>query len=203
MKTEQHGFTIVEMMITVTIVSIIFVLASSFVIDGLNTQRFVSQQNDAIVEARKALKVITSELREAVAADTGAYPLELIDEQEIIFFSDIDSDDFTERVHYFLDGTLLQRGIVEPTGDPLTYQPASEVITTLASYVVNDTAPLFTYFNEDYPDDQVTNPLSAPIDQTEVRMIGVFVSTNVDPTRVPETHDLSLFIQLRNLKENF
>lgn len=200
---HQSGFSMVELIVSLGVVSIVFVIASNMVINGLNSQRFINEQKDAIVDARAALEVMHNELREMTSADTGAYPLLLADAQEIIFYSDVDSDLSTERVRYYLSGTLLQRGVIEPTGNPVTYNPNNEIVSTLASYVVNDTQPIFTYYNEDYPEDQVTNPLMAPINETEVRLLQMFVSSNVDPQRVPETHDLVVSVQLRNVKENF
>ncbi len=197
------GFTLVEIIIVVAITSTIFVIAADFLLLGLRTEDYVNEQNQAVVESRKAIGSIVGELREASPADTGAYPIESASEQEIIFFSDVDKDNTTERIRYFLDGANLKRGVIEPAGDPLTYDGANEVISTLSSYVRNETTPVFKYFNEDYPSDQVNNPLATPISTADVRMVQLFLEVNVDPTRVPETTELSVNIQLRNLKENF
>lgn len=207
MKRDSRGFTLIEVVTTVSVVSIMFVVASNFIIDTMQSQRYLSEQNDAIVESRKAVAKITSELRETVSADTGAYPLDTLDDQEIIFYSDVDKDQETERVRYFLNGTQLIRGVIEPTEDAVTleisYDTATETTNAIAYYIQNGVTPLFTYYNEDYPSDTVTNPLTTPADPSVTRMVGVHIETNVDPNRIPDTRDLDSFIQLRNLKENF
>jgi len=203
MTRNSNGFTIIETVVTISVVSIIFVLAANFVIDSLQSQRYLSQQNDAIVESRKAVAKMTAELREAVAADTGAYPLAKLDDQEIIFYSDVDKDDYTERVRYFLSGTELRRAVTEPTGDPLTYNEANETISTVAYYVQNGTTPLLYYYTQEYPVGTAEDPLITPADPSITRLIQVHIQTNVDPNRIPDTRDLDSFIQLRNLKENF
>ncbi len=201
-NVSQSGMTLIEMLITTSIVAIIFIVISDFTINSLFTQQYVSEQNDAVVAVRKSLKQLTSEIKETVNADTGAYPLDTVDDQELIFYSDIDNDDYTERVRYYLDGTNLMRAITEPEGDPLEYITEQDP-RILAEYIQNDTDPLFYYYNEDYPSDSVTNPLEEPIDITEVRMIEIRLSVNVNPIRLPDTRNLVTFIQLRNLKENF
>lgn len=198
-----NGFTLIEVSISVAVLVIITVLASNFVVDGLNIQRYVSEQNDAVVESRKALETMSGELREMVAADTGAYPIESVSEQEIVFYSDVDNDNYTERIRYYLDGTNLKRSIIEPTGDPLQYLPENETTTIFSQYIQNGDDSIFTYYNENYPADTVNNPLTDPIDKTEIRLIHIYVLTNVDPNRIPETRELQTGIQLRNLKENF
>lgn len=203
LKKQSEGFTLVDMLVTTAITAVIVVIATNFLINGFNIQRYVNEQNDAIVQTRHALDIMTRELREAIAADTGSYPIESVTNQEIIFYGDIDNDQYTERIRYFLNGTQLQRGVTEPTGYPLTYNTATETITTFSQYIQNGSSPVFYYYNENYPQDTTNNPLSTPIDKTEIRLIRINVLTNVDPNRVPDTRELDTFIQLRNLKENF
>lgn len=200
---SNAGFSLLEMTVTVAILAIISVLGTNFVISGLGVQTYVNDQHEAIVEARAALKVITSELKETVPADTGAYALEKALEKEIVFYSDVDRDNETERVRYWLDSTNLQRGIIEPSGDPLQYDNASEKISTLARYIENSAEPIFNYYNENYPDDAENNPLAFPVDQTIVRLISIRLNVNVDPNKLPKSQTLISFIHLRNLKENF
>ncbi|MBI2410454.1 MAG: prepilin-type N-terminal cleavage/methylation domain-containing protein [Candidatus Kerfeldbacteria bacterium] len=200
---NKDGFTIIEMMVVTAIIAMLSVMAAHFLVTGLNIQRFVSEQNDAIAESRKALKTMVSELRETVPADTGAYPIEDATEQEIIFYSDVDKDNETERVRYFLEGTNIQRGIIEPSGDPLEYLPENETVTTISHYIQNGSDPVFTYYNQNYPADTSTNPLAEPTNISEIRLVEIRVLTNVDPNRVPDTRELEAMVMLRNLKENF
>jgi len=193
----------IEMIIVVAITATIFVMASDFLLLSMRTEDYADEQNQAIVESRRALGVIVNELRETSPADTGAYPLASVEPFEIIFYSDIDKDETTERVRYSLEGYDLVRGITEPSGDPLAYNTTSEVTSVLSTYVRNSENPVFIYYNEDYPADLTTNPLSSPIDIGDVRMVQIDLEVNVDPIRLPETNELSVSIHLRNLKENF
>lgn len=200
---QQSGFTIIELLVAMGIVVIITTLAANFAVRGLQVQRIVGEQNQAVADSRTALDRFVNEMRETAPSDTGAYPIEQADEQELVFFSDVDHDETIERIHYYLEGSFLQRGVTEPSGDPLTYDTANEDVQTVSAYIRNDSDPLFYYYNEDYPADTATNPLASPVDVSEIRLIELRVQTNVDPDRVPKTHALEVQVHLRNLKENF
>lgn len=201
--SQPSGFSIIELIIAIGVLSIIFLLVGDFLLSGFTIQRYVNEQNDAIIESRHALEIMTSELREAVPADTGSYPIETATEQEIIFYGDVDLDGGVERIRYFLDGSNLKRGQIEPSGDPIKYDEETEVVTTFSRYIENDNDPIFYYYNEDYPQDTISNPIAEPVDETAIRMIRINVLTNVDPTKVPDTRVLDTYIHIRNLKENF
>lgn len=203
MYTNQRGFTIIELLIAMGVVVIITIVAGNFAVRGLQVQRIVGEQNQAVAESRQALDRFVNEMRETAPSDVGSYPIEQADDQELVFFSDVDHDDMIERIHYYVEDNLLQRGITEPTGDPLTYDPANEQVKTVSAYIRNGSDPLFYYYNEDYPADVVNNPLSSPVNVTDIRLIEMQVDTNVDPDRVPKTHTLEVQVHVRNLKENF
>ncbi len=205
-KQPRKGFTLIEVVITLGILSFLMAGIYGFFIESYNFQTFVSEQNDAVSTARDGVEQLVYEIREAAPADTGAYTIELADEQELIFFSDVDADVLTERIRYFLDGTNLKKGVIEPTYDPLAEQTyaydGTEVITTIGQAVQNGVTPIFTYYNGDWPGDIVNNPLSYPADPTEVKLIKIYLEVNINPAKVPETYQLENYVQLRNLKDN-
>lgn len=205
MSMIQHtkGFTVIELLVAIAITAIVTTLAANFAIRGLQVQRIVGEQNQAVAEARQALDRFVNEMRETSPSDTGAYPIELATDQELIFFSDVDHDEMIERIHYYLEGSLLQRGVTEPTGDPLSYPAQNEQVQTVSQYIRNGTEPLFYYYNESYPADQESNPIEPPVPVADIRLIELHILTNVDPNRVPKTHQLDVEVHLRNLKENF
>lgn len=206
MQTKKQGFTLIEVVIVLGITAVIIAGMYTFLIESYSTQRYISEQSEAINNARNGVEALVLEIREAADADTGAYPIETAEEQELIFYSDIDADVLTERIRYFLDGTNLQKGIIEPlTVPPYTYEPSNEVISTITSSVQNDTVPIFTYYNGNYlTEDEAEgeNPLSYPADVTDIKLIKIFLEVNIDPTKVPETYELENYVQIRNLKDN-
>ncbi len=199
---NQTGFSLLELSITLGIFIIIVLAWNNFTLQNLRSTAFGQEQLEAIRHAQNGINLMSKEIRELSPAEDGAYGLELAGDQEIIFYSDIDQDVYAERVRYFLEDDILKKGVTEPTGEPLTYNPTNEIVSTISEHVRNDTLPIFTYFNGDYPYDTINNPLPAPARMIETKLINVFLRINIDPQRAPDDFDLHTDVQLRNLKTN-
>src|SRR3989338_5380993 len=151
-QKTTSGFSLLEALFTMGIFVLVTVSVSSFIMQSYKTTLFADEQAEAIEQARRGMTSMVKEIREASPAENGAFPLELADAQNIIFYSDIDSDEEIERVHYYLSGTDLVKGVMEPSGFPPACVGAKET-TVLSHYVQNGTEPVFSYFNGDYPTD--------------------------------------------------
>lgn len=203
--TNRIGFTLVELVIALGIMTIVITIVSELLIEGVRIQDFLSQQTDATSAARKSFAVMTKQIREIADGDNGEYAIVEATASSFIFYSDIDADDATEQIQYFIDITDLKRIIIEPIGEPAVYLPENGVETVIAQHIVNDTysnTPLFVYYNGDYPGDIINNPLVDPVDITEVALVKIQLDINVNPNRIPDTTQLQTFIQIRNLKTN-
>lgn len=197
--TAEAGFTLVELVIVAGISALMLAVLARFMASGFPLSRAVYEQASATETARVQLARITRALREARYADTGAYPLVEMEPSRIVFYSDVDADDVTERLRYELRGTDLERGVVKPSGTPLVYDAATETTVIVARGIRNGAEPVFTYFSGDYPGDSV--PLS-PVDLTEVKYIQYRLLIDSDPVNDPPAVELLSQVQLRNLKDN-
>jgi type II secretory pathway pseudopilin PulG len=99
------AFTLVEALVTILIFSVIFGLITTFIVFSYRTQGYIDQQAKAVDEARRGVEVMVRDVRGAVTAANGAYPIERADDKQFVFYSDIDNDGKIERVRYFL-GTV-------------------------------------------------------------------------------------------------
>jgi len=197
---KSRGFTLIEMIVVVGISGILMVVLVRFIGTGYPVSRIIFSQSQATESARLQLKRIAKVMREVRQADTGAYPLVEMSPQKIVFYSDVDEDSTVELVRYELVGTELERGLTEPSGDPLTYDPGSnEVSSVIASHIRNGVDDIFTYYTGDYPADQT--PLT-PVDLTEVKYIEFRLLVDVDPDNDPDAIEIVSQVQLRNLKTN-
>ena len=194
-----RGMTLVEIVVVMAISSIVIVIIVRALATGLPVSKVVMLQVRSTETARLQLKRIAKALREARESDTGSYPLVEVDSQRIIFYSDVDSDTATERIRYELVGTNLERGVIEPSGNPIRYNQNDEETTVVASSVRNGGDAVFTYYTGDYPADPT--PLS-PTDLTEVKYIQFNLLIDADPLIDPEPVNLISQVQLRNLKTN-
>jgi prepilin-type N-terminal cleavage/methylation domain-containing protein len=199
---KSNGFTLIEVLVSS---ALIVILAGAFI-----SLQYIISQNQVVAfrnymkvdEANSVLSIMVRELRNTRAGDNGAYPLELANDQEIIFYSDIDSDDATERIRYFLAGAILSKGTIDPIGTPATYPTASEKIKIIANNVRNLGTPIFYYYNGDWPNDTVNNPLPSPARLSETKLMRVYIKVNPVSGNSSQDFILESYINLRGIKTN-
>lgn len=198
----QEGITLIEILMAVFLFMIIIATVAVFFNFFFDSYYFAYNENQNIDQAKYSVDRFSTEIREARVSEEGAYPLETADDQEIIFYSDADNDGRIERVRYFLDGTQFKRGIVEPGYPPVMYDPGSEIVSVVSDYIQNDTVPIFSYYNGDWPGDTVNNPLAFSYRLLETRMVGVQLLVNTSPNSI-ENLVISTKTLIRNLKTNY
>lgn len=109
--TVSQGFTLIETMITTTI--LMAVVATVFLLQHF----FYTQQNMAfnsfasVENANAGVEQMVKEIRNARYGDDGSYPLQTCTDQNLTIFSDIDYDGITEKVQYFLDSSTLKKAV--------------------------------------------------------------------------------------------
>jgi type II secretory pathway pseudopilin PulG len=195
---KELGFTLVETLIGVSIFVMISVALTFFARNIWVYNIYIGASLNNADTIRQTLKTMTSEIRSASAANTGSYAVNQATATSFIFYSDIYDNGLKERVRYFLNGNLLQKGVTIPTGNPLDYNLANEKITTLLSSVTS--ATIFNYYDTNY--DGTTAALTFPVDVSVVRLIKVTINIDKDPNRAPITTTFSTQVSLRNVKDN-
>jgi len=190
----NKGFTLIEMLITIAIFTVALGATVGLILGLYRAHDYTFQQALAISEAKNGVETMVKEIREARPADDGSYIIELAQDYEFIFYSDIDKDEATERVRYFIDATDFKKGVIEPSGQPAQYT-GPETIFILSKYVRNS-PPIFRYYNGDLQE------LPAPARLSETKLMEVYLVVNVDPNRPPTDFILENYVQLRNLKTN-
>jgi prepilin-type N-terminal cleavage/methylation domain-containing protein len=196
------GFTLVEILVVVSIGTAIGLGALSFLRDSTVFTSIFQQQLTTVDEGRKILRPLVGEVRSATAAHTGAYPLEIVQEETFVFYSDINSDDIIERVRYFIDDNTLKKGVIVPSGSPLVYEEADEVISWVMTGVRNSdhSQPVFEYFDTYYTG--VEGSLVQPVVSSHVRLVKMTLVIDHDPGRYPDPVTLTTQMTMRNIKDN-
>ncbi|MBX4195888.1 type II secretion system GspH family protein [Candidatus Parcubacteria bacterium] len=200
MKTK--GFTIVEVLFSISIVAAVSWTVINFAKNVLGLNQSASQSLTAQLEGRKTIKSIVSEVRTAIPSATGAYTIESAATGTLTFFADIDGDGRSERIHYFADTATktLKRGVVISSGNPSSYNLGTEIVTTLANDLLSTSTPIFEYFDSSYAG--TSTPLAVPVDVSRIRLIRVTIFIEKDPNRTPLPMKLTSEVMLRNLKDN-
>ena len=197
---SKSGFFVIEVLVGIFIILLIGLAVYSFQKDIFSLNRTISGSLAAQDETRRALKSMSAEIRTASPSSLGAYALSQIATSSFTFYSNIDGDSFKERVRYFTDGSTLKKGVIKPSGTPLTYNPANEVISELTHDVANTVTSIFSYYDANY--DGTIQPLAEPIDIAAVRLVKITIVIDKDPQAPPEPIVLTTQISMRNLKDN-
>lgn len=101
----KKAFSLIETLVVIGIFGIVIIAVFTVVLILYRTQSYGWQQSVAVDEARRGVKTMVKEIREARFGDDGSFPIERAADKEFVFYSDIDKDGATERVRYFL-GTV-------------------------------------------------------------------------------------------------
>lgn len=98
----MRGFTLIETLVAIAVFTLIMGAVAGSVVMLYRTYGFTFQQSQAIEEARRGIEVMVKEIRGATFGDDGTFIIEKAEDQEFVFYSDIDGDGKVERVRYFL-----------------------------------------------------------------------------------------------------
>lgn len=176
---NQQGFTLIEMLVvsalTVAIGGAILGLSYTF---G-TSQLAIWRDYQDVDQANMLIESFVRELRTARYSDAGSYPIADAQDNQIIFYSDIDFDGSAERVRYTFDGSTLTKGIIKPVGFPVTYPTTSEVVRVMSTNVRNGTTAMFTYYNSSWPASTAGNPVPLATRQSQTRTVRMYVRLNV------------------------
>jgi hypothetical protein len=186
-----------EILIASGIAIMAIAIVSTLALDVTGFGTTLGSRLEQEMELEPVLRQIVTEIRSMQPADNGSYPIAQAEAQTLTFYTDVDNDGKIERVRYFLDGTTLKKGIIEPTNTlPVTYPPANEVVTEVVHYLVPGT--IFTYFPEGYPPS--LTPMAAPVNIANIRLITVTGTIDRDVNAEPGPTTLSISATIRNLR---
>lgn len=193
-KSTKSGFTIIEIVIAISILGIITLLFNNYISQSYKTIKFIEEFNDAVENAKRGMRIMSQELREINVAETGAFYFEIANDYEIVFYSDVDADGQTEKIRYFLNGRNLTKEITEPD-----YTGTANA-SIISQYVENQTMAIpqkiFTYLDEN------NQPLD-PINLNNIKLIKIHLEINVTPERAPNNYVIDTNVYLRNLNTKY
>ena len=202
MKLNKRGFTFLELLLAMFIFTSIVGGVAIFAAYYFNNYSFSFEENQAIGLAQTGLTTMAREIREARQAENGAWPLEQTDDNALVFYADVTNDGRADRVRYFLNGTNLQKGVIQPSTVPVSYTAQNETITTVASYVDTSGGSLFRYYNGNWPGDAANNPLTAANRLLNTRYIAIRLKINISSTTKAQPFELQTGVQIRSMKTN-
>jgi prepilin-type N-terminal cleavage/methylation domain-containing protein len=202
-KMKTNGFTLIETIVAISIFTMIAAGTAALFKEVLSgsSQRRLSMNN--VDQARVLEFTFANELRNAVTGNDGSYPLNEAEDTEIIFYSSYRAPSgIANRIRYYYSANTLYKGVVVPTGSPLSYNLNSETIYEVQNDVVNTPGvPIFYYYDDNYGG--TTTPLSQPVNINQVKFakLHLFI-LNQDVRSSTTTFPVSAGATIRALKTN-
>ncbi|MBT3539026.1 type II secretion system protein [Candidatus Parcubacteria bacterium] len=198
---NKSGVTLVEVIVVIGIFSIITFGANWLIVNSLRSNTVIWEQLATQSEGRKVLKQVVNEIRKAEESSVGSFPIVIAGDNELAVYANTDSDSLRERIRFWLDGTTLKRGIIKPSGNPLSYTQTESVVE-IAHDVKNieQGVPVFYYYDESYTGTE--DALISPVSLTDIHVIRVQLELEKDPTKTPVPLHVESVLHIRNLKTN-
>lgn len=199
------GFTLIEVLVSIAIYGVIAIGLVAFLRIALVSAVQNPLALDSIDSARTVATLFTNEIRSASAGNDGSFPINQASTSQIIFFSPYGSIGSTtiNRIRYFYSSSTLYKGITVPSGNPATYNVASEVVSRVLLNATMPTSSVFFYYDGNYNGISSTTPLSQPVNVTQVSYVQIHIATKLNEIR-NSTSSFSIITgaSIRNLKTN-
>lgn len=130
----QAGFTLIETLVAITVFILLLGGVSALISSSYRNYHYILEQSLAVGEARRGIKTMVKEIREARIGDNGSYPISVAGDKEFVFFSDIDKDGATEKVRYFLGSS----GMGNQTEECITFSDGGSCGITFSDFLSGD-----------------------------------------------------------------
>jgi prepilin-type N-terminal cleavage/methylation domain-containing protein len=202
LEQADHGFTLVEVLISIFIFSLIsvgIVMTVSNLFSAASGQSGLLADQD---QARKLISQVSNELRNAASGANGAYQLESAGNQQLVFFTNADpSSVTTERVRYFLQNGKVYKGVTKYSGG--TYNTSTEKTLLMQNNIASSTAPLFYYYDGDYTGSSTQAALVQPVSVASVKFIKINVMIfNKAGVKNKNSYSVTGGAAIRSIKNN-
>lgn len=196
----QAGISLIEVVMTTALITVVISLILAFQNGILEDQQFILNSYISIQNVNQATQQFVKEIRNSQASDSGGYPLEIVNDNEIAFYSNVDKDSQIEKVRYFLDGTNLVKGITDPSPHPIQYLAQNEKTIIVAENLILDSTPVFYYYGDNYLANQT--PLPQLQRATQTKLVEINLTSNSNPNYLKENYQSHALAQIRILKDN-
>ncbi len=188
------GLTLIETFVWTGMLVLIIVAVVSTILHFYRANAYAIEQATAVTSAQRGLERVVKVVREGAYSSQGAFPIVSIAQNDFVFYADIDNDALIERVHFYISGTDLMQGVLNPTGNPPDYTGV-ESTSVVADYVRNIAQSIVTFRYYDELGTEITNFAN----WTAVRFVKVTLAVNVNTQTLPNQLVLSSSAAIRNL----
>lgn len=190
------GFTLLEILVSVSIFIGLIPLTGLLWKYLAETELSFFQNLEVQQEVARTFQEIVLEGRSIGSSSAGSYPIAAAASTSLTFYSDIDADGLYEQVRYFLENGALKKGILKPSGNPLVYNQANEVISEAVRNIASDFSGVFSYYASNIIEEAA--PLGYPINISDIRMIKM--ELKIKPENKNSASWFKVYVTPRNIR---
>lgn len=194
------GFTLMEVAISISIVVLITFAIGAMGANIIRLRTAVMGSTQSQESVNLVITPLITELRSMQPSNTGSFPIEAASTSSLIFYSDTNKDGLVERIRYFLQGNILKRGVVVPSGNPLVYNLAGETINNVIINVTSNSAGIFAYYGD--ATDIAGASLTMPPTVSLIKVVKVVLVIDQNPGQSPGPLRYTTSVTPRNLRNN-
>jgi Tfp pilus assembly protein PilV len=199
MRNSHTGMTIIELLIAVGIYTVLMFAVTGSIATFYQYNAYALEQSNEVDNARRGVTQWNRDVKEMTTGEDGTWPMAVIGEHRLGYYSDTDRDDSVEYVEYILASTTLRKFTYNPTGSPASYDLTTpDSVEVLSEYVQNISQATSTFY---YFDNNGTR-LASTSPVIDVRYLQMQIIVNIDPDRNPGEFMLRSSLAPRNLKDN-
>jgi prepilin-type N-terminal cleavage/methylation domain-containing protein len=162
--TDERGFTLIEMLVTVAIGTIVLLGAYTLADAVGHAQTRISDRSESIARGRTAMEQLVQQLRSEVCLGPGYPAVAYGDPNEVTFYADLADTTFVPQKRDITfsaaAGTITERDYTGATSNSTTGPPFTFGATPVRTRVILDhvkpqvtsggvTLPFFTYYSFD------------------------------------------------------
>jgi prepilin-type N-terminal cleavage/methylation domain-containing protein len=199
---SRKGFSLIELLLAIFLFSVIISTILFFSLYFLKNYSFSFEETQSVGQTQTALTQMIREIREARTAEDGSWAIVNAQDYSFSFYSDVTNDLRADKVRYFLDGTSLMKGVIEPTAPPVSYPSQNEFFRVLATNIDATSAAIFRYYNGNWPDDIINNPLALEGRLLGAKYVEIYIRMNINANSGSQPYELQSGTNIRSLKTN-
>lgn len=172
----------IEILISTVLIGIVIFGVAKFSQTFFSGYEFSLNEGIAIDHAQTAVQTVERELREMRIGEDGSYPLVTANDNEIVFYGDVDNDDSVDRVRYYLVGTDLIKQVFPYSSDQnYACVGGCTICHQGTTITIPETAwPAHNAHNEDYLGACQAGGGQSPDSMSQERIIASYIH-QVDP----------------------
>jgi len=194
---KQKGFTLIEIVISVSIIAMIVGAVGAFQSGIFKSNRIIQSGLMNQQEAKKLIRPFAQEVRGANISALGGYPIATATSLTFTFYTDLDGDGLSEKVKYYVENGELIKSVIEPDTETHQYDEENSKITKVIKDIIDE--PVFYYFGDDYVGSSSSTPLASPVTPSEIKVVKIVVKINSNESSEVEPFEVSTQVSLRNL----